>query len=243
MELAELIELIPTGKAERESIRSLEVLIEQYPFFPIPRIVYLKSLYITDPCAFSEKLKHHTIYIPNHKQFYRYLHNFLHWEELTTKTKEENAREKGETMVIELIEDLPGKEITVKKETPRIVVPYTIENEFPEEEILPISELAHELRRSRETGKVVEVVPSKEQSPKQKQDEENKIHVPWIGNTNISGSEEFFSETLAKIYVKQQLYDKAIATYLKLRLKFPEKSIYFASQIEKIKEIINNNTY
>ena len=42
--------------------------------------------------------------------------------------------------------------------------------------------------------------------------------------------------------MKQKLYDKAVATYLKLSLKYPEKSIYFANQIEKIKEIIDNNT-
>jgi len=73
------------------------------------------------------------------------------------------------------------------------------------------------------------------QPPSKPEETGNLEAVKKRAKQSISEDDELISDTLARIYVAQQKYDKAIQVYERLRLKYPDKSGYFAAKIDELK--------
>ena len=63
--------------------------------------------------------------------------------------------------------------------------------------------------------------------------------VTEVEQNSVAESDEIITETLATIYYQQKNYKKALEAYEKLSLKYPEKSVYFATRIEEIEKLKN----
>ncbi len=74
------------------------------------------------------------------------------------------------------------------------------------------------------------IIPSKD-APKIRMEKKDEV-----------AHDGLMTETLARIYLEQHNYKKAIQSYKILSLKYPEKSGFFADQIKAIKELQENNT-
>jgi len=76
-------------------------------------------------------------------------------------------------------------------------------------------------------------------------DSENRWQELNLSNLKVSSrslkkitKEDFMTETLAKVYVKQEKYKEAMKAYKILSLKYPEKISLFANQIKDLKKKI-----
>jgi len=193
-----------------EELSFLDEINREFPYFQISKAIYLKTLKENDDIKFKKFLRSTAAYSRDRKILFDFIN------------KSQNQNEKVY---------FNKNEITTVQSEYKIIKDKIIEeNSFVE--WLKLSNLKP-IDRSNETGTIDKFISEK---PKLKV-EVNENDLNNDKAENLSNQVGYMTETLAKLYLNQKNYEKAIQSYKILILKFPEKNSYFADQIKKIKSL------
>ena len=199
----------PDNLSEKE-LSFLEEINHEFPYFQTSKAIYLKSLKENEDIKFKKFLRSTAAYTRDRKILF----------DLITKSQNQDEKvyfNKNE-ITSALLENISNEKEIIK------------ENSFVE--WLKISNLKP-IDRSNETELIDQFISKK---PKLKV-EVSEYESSEDTTSDIGDQAGFMTETLAKLYLNQKNYDKAIQSYKILILKFPEKNSYFADQIKKIKSL------
>jgi hypothetical protein len=193
-----------------EELSFLDEINREFPYFQISKAIYLKTLKNNDDIKFKKFLSSTAAFSRDRKILFDFIMNGQNQNEKVYFNKNEISTV--------LIENTPNKDETIE------------ENSFVE--WLKLSNLKP-IDRSNETETIDKFISKK---PKLKFEVyENESTDDTVDD--VSNQAGYMTETLAKLYLNQKNYEKAIQSYKILILKFPEKNSYFADQIKKIKSL------
>ena len=219
------------GKIKAAEMDDLKKLIQQYPYFQAARLLYLKALYLSAREDFHKELKESTIHLSDRKQLLRYLYR-TQGDKVASADATEDAFSFS-TQVMRHADSGSSQPAEGHVQEIPFVMSLNLEWEDSEENV--DTDNAQEARQQKDLL-IEQFIKTNPGIPKITGTADDMAD---LSQDNPYRKDELFSETLAKIYVRQHLYEKAIETYRKLSLKYPEKSIYFAHRIEELKENMN----
>ena len=237
----------------KETLYDLQSMLALYPYYQPARILLLQNLFLLHDPTFDDELRRAAVYISDRHILFKLVED-THYQLIPEQKKAEkqsitiNAETTTEedrttSLIDTFLEQIPEEEDTTqetegrRKPTPADAtvdyVAYLLESESKQNEDITPQLRGQELIDDfiyNEGGKIT-LQDETEYEP-----EENE-HNEAAENEDTG----YFTETLARIYIKQGRYSKALEIIRRLNLVYPKKNRYFADQIRFLEKLIINN--
>ena len=251
MDIVELIE--HPERMDRDTLYELRSLLALYPYFQTARLLMLQNLYLLHDPSFDQELRQAAIYITDRKVLFQMI-EAAHYQlkvqntqpELVDRLDADDRDSRTLSLIDDFLDSLPKDESQQEKKGKRKPTPadaavdyvaYLLESESDEdrEQAAEVPQLIGQSLIdsfiNNDKGKIIL--------------NENPTLKPDLDADTVDrqkeGEEGYFTETLARIYIKQGNYSKALEIIRQLSLDNPKKNAYFADQMRFLEKLIINS--
>ncbi len=234
---------------DRDTLYELRSLTALYPYFQTARLLMLQNLYLLHDPTFDEELRRAAIYITDRRMMFNLVEAAHYQIKPTTNNSAEKTDDNRTISLIDTFLDSIPKETDDKETTdggekkkryPTSAdatvdyIAYLMQNESGNQEDddqpqMKGQSLIDEFIENDNGRIVLNEIPE---------------YIPQIETVENENEKQtdggVFTETLARIYIKQHRYDKALEIIRQLSLNYPKKSAYFADQIRFLEKLLAN---
>ena len=254
MEVLELIQ--HPERMDRDTLYELRSQVALYPYHQTMRLLMLQNLYLLHDPSFDEELRRAAIYITDRRVLFNMVEAaHYHLGKAPGKTSSTSPTSQTSQLGIaslsrttELIDtflgNIPQEEPKPRKRRPTPAdaaidyVAYLLDTEADDAktDAEPVPEMRGQqlidtfINSDKGRFTLSDVPLPADETPQDPSEPEEEV------------GEEYFTETLARIYIKQGRYSKALEIIRRLSLQVPKKNAYFADQIRFLEKVIINNS-
>ena len=240
----------------RDTLYELRSIVARYPYFQTARLLMLHNLYLLHDPDFGTELRRSVLYVSDRRALCRLIEGYA--DRVVADDLEEIAEEPTVDRTMSLIdaflgtlpENHPADTLLPIETVGDYVTMFLSGDDKPIEEATPTS--APIVPDGDSVVRALELIaqnaPSDDSSAAPVPPSSSQAETAQAKSVGESAAvdgetldESYFTETLAKIYIKQRKYSRALEIIRSLYLQFPEKNTYFADQIRFLEKLIINN--
>ncbi len=217
--------------------KTLNEIVERYPYFQALQSLHLKLLKAEDSFQFKKYLRLTALHTTDRRILFDFLNRDLKNQESAILKIEKNEKELTENE-----EQKPADFVKTNNE----VTPSNEKHSFSEWlnltklKPLEVEKNSYADKKRNKTSTKEELIENFIKNNPRIPKSSSTAKSP-LSPVKTEPSHQMMTETLAKIYLEQKKYDKAIQAYNILILNNPKKSSFFADQIKIIESLKENS--
>ena len=228
----------------RDTLYELRNIVARYPYFQTARLLMLSNMYLLHDPDFGNELRRSVLYVPDRRALCRLIEGYTERGEAEVlMPDDEPTMDRTMSLIDAFLGTLPEEHDESLLIATDAVSDYAIRFLNDSDEVPSVTAADGASHTTTSDDSVLRAIELMSQKDVRAEDlpSDKLAELPMHVADEEQLEEGYFTETLAKIYIKQRKYSRALEIIRSLYLQFPEKNAYFADQIRFLEKLIINN--